>query len=273
MEDSNDGSEDQMSTLGDGELIAELLRINATEKLEEAVPAAVKAIDEAEKACGGDVPQLQAAAQRLLVCQNTTPLGRVAAEAQLLVRQSLNHHQTLQQISLDDQAWTHIIKKLKNADRAARDVVIFQCRSCCEDHRSRNEFIVKLTAAYNGQLGKEVRAQLLLAYDKTLPDVYKPYCFESNNKVAADRRGAPRPKRERQAKGNGPPATCVGCGAASAKPTTRDSETHTDPVHIYSDEQLRDMQWSVVECVNVWSSSGEQDPWWHVESGMHYAYC
>ena len=89
-------------------------------------------------------------------------------------------------------------KAVKKADRDVRDVVVLRCRARCTNLKDREGFLEKATEAYDGQLDKEIRAQLLLAYHKDPKN--KERGFVSNNQVAAERRGGPRPRRRRKSK-------------------------------------------------------------------------
>ena len=162
------------------------MRQKAREDVEARVDAAVKYIREAEKACGGHEPDL-AQARKVLQAQ-TPPYAQGAAQAQQLIRKVLGT------------CPTEAEKAVRKADRDVRDIVILRCRACCEDPKDRDGFLVKATEAYNGELDKEVRMQLLLAYHK---DPTNQKCgFVSNNQVAADRRGGPRPRRRRHSPGD-----------------------------------------------------------------------
>ena len=64
---------------------------------------------------------------------------------------------------------------------------------------SRNEFLGSVAAAYGvKELDTEKREQLLLAYQKNKKN--QKFGFASNNQIATDRRGGPRPRRRRRQK-------------------------------------------------------------------------
>ena len=176
---------------------AEQLRQRAIEKAQDKIPEALRSIEEAEEACGGDDPDLQEARRRLQ--ERTDPLARGAADAQRLV------HRTLSRCAASAE------KAIKKADRDVRDIVVLRCRACCADPKDRDGFLVKATEAYEGDLDKEVRAQLLLAYHKDPTNQQNG--FVSNNQVAADRRGGPRLRRRRHASDKDKQASSGACSS------------------------------------------------------------
>ena len=89
---------------------------------------------------------------------------------------------------------------MKEARVKVRDVVVHWCRALCKKPRVRDEFIVKLAEAYEGNLDTNTKAQLMLAYHRCLPKDRTHCGFVSNNQVATDARGGwPRRRRERNA--------------------------------------------------------------------------
>ena len=120
--------------------------------------------------------------------ETTEPLGRGAANAQQLIHE------------VPMRCPPAAEKAVKKADRDVRDVVVLRCRARCTNLKDREGFLDKATEAYDGQLDKEIRAQLLLAYHKDPKN--KKRGFVSNNQVAAERRGGPRPRRRRKSKGD-----------------------------------------------------------------------
>ena len=220
----------------------------AREDAEAKVAIAVKSIDEAEKACGGHEPDL-VAAKNLLQAQ-TQPLAAGAAQAQRLIHKVLGT------------CPTEAEKAVKKADRDVRDVVVLRCRAECEDPKDRDGFLVKATEAYNGELDKEVRAQLLLAYHK---DPTNQRCgFISNNQVAADRRGGPRPRRRRHSPGkrgedgladheleDQDQATAAAEGAASTR-------ARAEPMKIVPSLSLQEAADSTVEYSYFWQPPPER---------------
>ena len=86
--------------------------------------------------------------------ETTKPLGRGAAQAQQLIHEVLMNCPPAAE------------KAVKKADRDVRDVVVLRCRARCTNLKDREGFLEKATEAYDGQLDKEIRAQLLLAYHK-----------------------------------------------------------------------------------------------------------
>ena len=159
-------------------LTAEQLRNRALVEAEAKVIEALKAIDAATEECG-PFPEFAEARERLLA--QTVPLAGGAAQAQRLI------HQILQRCC------AAVEKVVKKADRGVRDVVVLRCRAICTNPKDRELFLEKAAEAYDGELDKEVRAQLLLAYHKDPTN--KKSGFVSNNQVAANRRGGPRPRR------------------------------------------------------------------------------
>ena len=168
--------------------LAERARREARADAEAKMKAAMESIMYAQQilqACGGDgIADLQRAME--LLQADTDPLAQGAAQAQQLVRQVLSNCPAASQ------------KAVKKADRDVRDIVMFRCRAECCDPKDREEFLARAAEAYGGkELDKEewreVRAQLLLSYHK---DRKNQKCgFVSNNQIAADRCGGPRPRR------------------------------------------------------------------------------
>ena len=224
------------------------MRQKAREDAEARVAIAVKSIDEAEKACGGHEPDLVAA--RNVLPAQTQPLAQGAAQAQQLIHKVLGT------------CPTEAEKAVKKADRDVRDVVVLRCVACCEDLKDRDGFLVKATEAYNGELDKEVRAQLLLAYHK---DPTNQRCgFISNNQVAADRRGGPRPRRRRHSPGkrgedgladheleDQDQATAAAEGAASTR-------ARAEPMKIVPSLSLQEAADSTVEYSYFWQPPPER---------------
>lgn len=158
---------------------AEGLRQQAIQDANDKIDGAILSILAAQDACGRPVPELQEALRRLK--DRTEPLAQGAADAQRLVHRAL------------EGCPPGAEKAIKNADRDVRDIVALRCRACCADPKDRDAFLVKAGEAYEGDLDKEVRAQLLLSAKKL------HFGFVSNNQVAAERRGGPRPPRRRHA--------------------------------------------------------------------------
>ena len=106
------------------------------------------------------------------------------------------------------------LEHLKEMERMVRDIVVLRCKSVCKNRKDRDEFLEVAHIAYEGKLDttsyKEIRAQLLLAYHK---DPKNQDGFVSNNQVAAQRRGYPRPRRRRNLAKEKQPG---GAGAASS---------------------------------------------------------
>lgn len=189
--------------------LAERARREARADAEAKVKAAMESIMYAQQilqACGGDgIADLQRAME--LLQADTDPLAQGAAQAQQLV------HQVLLSCPAGAQ------KAVKKADRDVRDIVMLRCRAVCCDPKDRDDFLGRAAEAYGGgELDKEVRAQLLLSYHK---DRKNQKCgFVSNNQIAADRRGGPRPRRRRQKAGEKK--------EASANSGTTRAEEHHD---------------------------------------------
>jgi len=190
--------------------LAERARREARADAADKVKAAMASIMYAQQilqACGGDgIADLQRAME--LLQADTDPLAQGAAQAQQLV------HQVLLNCPAGAQ------KAVKKADRDVRDIVMLRCRAVCANPKDRDDFLHRAAEAYGvGELDKEVHAQLLLSYHK---DRKNQKCgFVSNNQIAADRRGGPRPRRRRQKAGEKKEASAASSG------TTRPAE-HQD---------------------------------------------
>ena len=196
-------------------VLAERARREARADAEAKMKAAMESIMYAQQilqACGGDgIADLQRAME--LLQADTDPLAQGAAQAQQLVRQVLSNCPAASQ------------KAVKKADRDVRDIVMFRCRAECCDPKDREDFLARAAEAYGGkeldnEEWREVRAQLLLSYHK---DRKNQKCgFVSNNQIAADRRGGPRPRRRRQ-KAAGKTKEASAAGSDKARP-----EKHQD---------------------------------------------
>jgi len=86
------------------------------------------------------------------------------------------------------------LAKVKAAERAARDVVVWRCHSVASPG-GRSAFLETAEKAFGKPLGCDLRAQLLNSYHKIAKD--KPESFISNAKLETARRGRPRPRRQR----------------------------------------------------------------------------
>lgn len=188
----------QDAAANDADMTPQELRKKAAEQVPAMRQKAMKSMDAAQRLCGGQ------AGRHAWVFRNakeaiqadTDPPARGAAEAQRLVHKVLKN--------CPDRAE----KAVKKADRDIRDVVVLQCRAICEDPKDRDLFLQKATEAYKGaggELEKEVRAQLLLAYHKDPTNQRNG--FTSNNQIAADRKGGPRPRRRPPSRGRSPNRT------------------------------------------------------------------
>ncbi len=167
--------------------IAERARREARADAEAKVKPAMESIMYAQdilQCCGGDgIADLQIVMK--LLQADTDPLAQGAAQAQQLV------HRVLLNCPAGAQ------KAVKKVDRDVRDIVMLRCRAVCCDPKDRDDFLGRAAEAYGGgTLDKEVRAQLLLSYHKNRKN--QKCGFISNNQIAADRRGGPRPRRRRQ---------------------------------------------------------------------------
>jgi chemotaxis protein histidine kinase CheA len=160
---------------------AERMRQLALDGVEATLQEALQNIDEADEACGGNVPNLHEA--RRLLQAETTPLASGAAEAQRLM------HDTIARCHPD------VRRAIKKADRYVRDVVVIRARVCCEEP-DRECFLRNVFEAYNYQVPEFVRAQLLHAYHKGLSE--QDGGFQSNAQKDAQRRGAPRARRKKK---------------------------------------------------------------------------
>ena len=181
--------------------LAERARREARADAEANVKAAMESIIYAQQilqASGGDgIADLQRAME--LLQADTDPLAQGAAQAQQLV------HQLLLNCPAGAQ------RAVKKADRDMRDIVMLRCRAVCIDPKDRDDFLGRAAEAYGGgELDKEVRAQLLLSYHKDCKN--KKCGFVSNNQIAADRRGGPRPRHRRQKAGEKKEASAASSG-------------------------------------------------------------
>ena len=86
------------------------------------------------------------------------------------------------------------LDKVKTAVRAARDVVVWRCRSVSKSG-GRDAFLETAEQAFGKPLDPQLRAQLLNAYHKVTEG--QTDSFMSNNQLATARRGRPRKRRQR----------------------------------------------------------------------------
>ena len=169
-------------------LTPDQLRSRAKNDAEAKVIEALASIDAAEKACGGLFADMfKLAREKLQAC--TDPPAAGAAVAQRIIHSILANCPCAK-----------AEKVLKKADRDVRDVVVLRCIAFNEDPKDRDGFLALAEQAYGGKLDKEERAALLLAYHKDKKN--QKSGFVSNNQVAADRRGGPRPRRRRHSPGD-----------------------------------------------------------------------
>jgi hypothetical protein len=118
-------------------------------------------------------------------------------------------------------------KAVKDTGSHVRDVIVFQARARCDNPLHREQFLQMVAGMYKevGELGKLVRAQILLSYQK---QKFAPsLSFPSNAQLRADERvrnGLPGPRRKRHRKKNVSDtssndheegASSSGCAAAS----------------------------------------------------------
>ena len=164
-------------------------RREAQEDADEKVQAATESIMYAQEIllnCGGaGIGDLEHA--MMLLTPHTNPLAQGAAQAQELIHQVL--------LNCPGYAW----KAMKKANNHVKDIVMLRCRAESTNLMSRDEFLGSVAAAYGvKELDAEKRQQLLLAYQKNKKN--QKFGFASNNQIATDRRGGPRPRRRRRQK-------------------------------------------------------------------------
>ena len=164
-------------------------RREAQEDADEKVQSATESIMYAQEIllnCGGaGIGDLEHA--MMLLTPHTNPLAQGAAQAQELIHQVL----------LNCPGYAR--KAMKKANNHVKDIVMLRCRAESTNLMSRNEFLGSVAAAYGvKELDTEKREQLLLAYQKNPKN--QKFGFASNNQIAADRRGGPRPRRRHRQK-------------------------------------------------------------------------
>ena len=143
---------------------------------------ALRKIEAADQALGGNHPELQFAWRRLQEC--THPLAGSAADAHMHMHNIVN---------LGPTGTAAALQSIKAAERDIRDLVVLLCRAVCIDPSDRAEFDRNVTRAYDDNLEQEMRAQLLLAYHKLSSTL--PGGFSSKNRMASDHRRGPRTRR------------------------------------------------------------------------------
>ena len=171
------------------ETAAEMQR-EAREQADLKIGDVVKSIELAIEATRTEMhADLQAARTELHAL--TLPLAKGAAQAQRLV-----HGAYLTCCSTHE---VEAIKKLKEADRNLKDIVVHRVMAVHKDPKDRDSFLIELGAAYEGILDNETLASLLLTYHKMQVNnqVLLKNGFKSNNQVAKERRGYKRPRRRR----------------------------------------------------------------------------
>ena len=161
--------------------LAEGMRQRAINEAECKMQEALASIEAAEQALGRDDEVLQAA--RFKLKEHTEPFATGAVDALRLIQRLLPF------------CHASAAPAIKKAERNVRDLVMLRCITCCQYPKNRDHFLVIACNAYEGDLDKESRAALLLSYHKNATN--KQNGFTSNNQVAADRRGGPRPRKRR----------------------------------------------------------------------------
>ena len=159
-------------------------RREAQEDADEKMQSAIESIMYAQEIllnCGGaGIGDLEHA--MMLLTPHTNPLAQGAAQAQELIHQVL----------LNCPGYAR--NSVKKANNHVKDIVMLRCRAESTNLMSRNEFLGSAAAAYGvKELDTEKRQQLLLAYQKDKKN--QKFGFASNNQIAAERRGGPRPRR------------------------------------------------------------------------------
>lgn len=113
-------------------------------------------------------------------------LAHSAAHAQTCIRQA---YELISCGALPSERTAAAERSIKKADRDTRDIVVLLCQATCRNPKSRVEFLGHANAAYDGNLDKEVRAQLLLAYHRDHRDpTTQQDEFSSLGQLATDRR-------------------------------------------------------------------------------------
>jgi hypothetical protein len=221
MISARNGFPEEPAPLSVSPQIAAAMRQDALTTATEKKRKATDSIDVAMAACGAVGEDLMRA--RNLLQKITVPLALGAAEAQKAVHDALV-------LCTDPEAQ----KAIKRADRDVRDVVVLLCRAECDDPKDREGFLQKIIEAYDGDLDKLVRAQLLLAYHK---DPVNQECgFVSNNQIATDRRGHKRNRRPRRGEPEevpdtgGEPEEVPDTGGASG---SGDANPNADPMYVH----------------------------------------
>jgi hypothetical protein len=220
MISARNGFPEEPAPLSVSPQIAAAMRQDALTTATEKKRKATDSIDVAMAACGAVGEDLMRA--RNLLQKITVPLALGAAEAQKAVHDALV-------LCTEPEAQ----KAIKRADRDVRDVVVLLCRAECDDPKDREGFLQKILDAYDQDLDKEVRAQLLLAYHKLMKG--QEECgFVSNNQIANDRRGHKRHRRPHNSAGNidnrGEPEEVPDTGGASG---SGDANPNADPMYVH----------------------------------------
>jgi hypothetical protein len=167
--------------------IASHMRILASAEARAQHTEALQAIHGAMEACDYTVIEISQAA----VLLEHDYSAHTAARCSRLIQGVLETSSEVR-----DQVSNKFRAILRHADRFIRDVIVMTIKSQMTDPTSRPEFLQKILEAC-GDMEPEpwlvLRAQLLLAVDKSA--VHKMCGWKSNNAVATERRGHPRPRR------------------------------------------------------------------------------
>ena len=167
--------------------------INAAENK---LQLALRKIEAADKALGGDHPELQFAWRRLQEC--THPLARGAADAHMHI------HNIIDSRKRHRHSTAAALQSIKTAERDIRDLVVLLCQAVCIDPSDHHEFDRNVTRAYDDNLEPEMRGHFLMAYHKFSTTLCSTTVAltaaavtvaTAKNRMATDHRGGPRPRR------------------------------------------------------------------------------
>jgi len=154
----------------------------AKNEAEEKTQEAIKALQSAEQAGGGEA---LGEARRSLEASCT----KGAASAVMIVADvAKNCERTVREA-------------VKEAERAVRDVLVMRCR-CQAVPGDKDSFLETVEEAFGGSLEQKLKAKILLSYHKITRD--KVNKFPSKNQIRNARRGGPRPRRQRGTRGDAP---------------------------------------------------------------------
>ena len=154
----------------------------AKNEAEEKTQEAIKALQSAEQAGGGEA---LGEARRSLEASCT----KGAASAVMIVADvAKNCERTVREA-------------VKEAERAVRDVLVMRCR-CQAVPGDKDSFLETVEQAFGRPLDQPLKAKVLLSYHKITRD--KVNKFPAKNQIRNARRGGPRPRRERGTRSDAP---------------------------------------------------------------------